>query len=85
MEQHWKLRDLGLTIVFSVIYFAVVLAATDSIYVCYGKSAESRRGSHYEPICSNRFRGFWGACESVAWELDCLFYFSGNHSEMGRI
>ena len=28
MEQHWKLRDLGLTIVFSVIYFAVVLAAT---------------------------------------------------------
>lgn len=57
----------------------------DSIYVCYGKSAESRRGSHYEPICSNRFRGFWGACESVAWELDCLFYFSGNHSEMGRI
>ena len=28
MEQHWKLKDLGLTIVFSVIYFAVVLAAT---------------------------------------------------------
>lgn len=56
----------------------------DSIYVCYGKSAESRCGSHDEPICSNRFRGFWGACESVAWELDCLFYFSGNHSEIIR-
>lgn len=28
MEQHWKLKDLGLTIVFSVICFAVVLAAT---------------------------------------------------------
>ena len=104
MEQHWNLKDLGLTIVFSVIYFAVVLAATimggihPLLYLFvtalialvawipyYGKSAESRRGSHYEPICSNRFRGFWGACESVAWELDCLFYFSGNHSEMGRI
>lgn len=34
---------------------------------------------------NKRFRGFWGACESVAWELDCLFCFSGNHSEMGRI
>ncbi len=65
MEQHWKLKDLGLTIVFSVIYFAVVLAATImggisplSVtalialvawipYIMYGKSAESRRGSHY--------------------------------------
>lgn len=28
MGQHWKLKDLGLTILFSAIYFAIVLVAT---------------------------------------------------------
>ena len=107
MEQHWKLRDLGLTIVFSVIYFAVVLAATimggihPLLYLfvtalialvawipyMYVMAKVPKAGVVLimNLFCSNRFRGFWGACESVAWELDCLFYFSGNHSEMGRI
>ena len=39
MEQHWKLKDLGLTIVFSVIYFAVVLAATIMGGISAGKSS----------------------------------------------
>ena len=28
MEQHWKLKDLGQTILFAAIYFVIVLAAT---------------------------------------------------------
>ena len=100
MEQHWKLRDLGLTIVFSVIYFAVVLAATimggihPLLYLfvtalialvawipyMYVMAKVPKAGV---VLIMNLFVAI--ACESVAWELDCLFYFSGNHSEMGRI
>ena len=39
----------------------------DSIYVCYGKSAESRRGSHYEPIVAIAFVAFGELANLFAW------------------
>ena len=65
MEQHWKLRDLGLTIVFSVIYFAVVLAATimggihPLLYLFVTALMLSWHGFH---ICM-----LWQKCRKQAW------------------
>lgn len=34
---------------------------------------------------ASRFSGFWGTCKSAACQFECLLYFRGNCSEMGRI